>query len=44
MDFLPSILEKKIDMYTQSYSIGIMTLSILIMIKKDTQKSECRWS
>ncbi|POG73232.1 hypothetical protein GLOIN_2v1587556, partial [Rhizophagus irregularis DAOM 181602=DAOM 197198] len=37
MDFLPSILEKKIDMYTQSYSIGIMTLSILMMIKKDTQ-------
>ncbi|GBB83491.1 hypothetical protein RclHR1_01020032 [Rhizophagus clarus] len=37
MDFLPSILEKKIDMYTQSYSIGIMTLFILMMLKKDTQ-------
>jgi hypothetical protein len=37
MDFLPPILEKKIDMYTQSYSIGIMTLFILMMIKKDTQ-------
>jgi hypothetical protein len=35
MDFLPLILEKKIDMYTQSYALGVMTLFILIMIKKD---------
>ncbi|RIA91403.1 mediator complex subunit Med5-domain-containing protein [Glomus cerebriforme] len=37
VDFLPLILEKKIEMYTQSYSLGIMTLFILMMIRKDTQ-------
>ncbi|CAG8589773.1 1347_t:CDS:10 [Funneliformis caledonium] len=37
MDFLPIILEKKIDMYTQSYALGIMTLFILMMTKKENQ-------